>query len=887
MKFQRLRLRNFKCFEDAEVSLDRGVTVIHGLNGSGKSSLLEGTFFALYGTAALERTLEDVVTIGEDEAEVDLWFTHDGVDYHVERRIRVTGDRATQATCVLEGPETTYDGVRDVEDAITRMLRMDASAFVNSAFVRQGEINKLIEATPQSRQEMIDRLLQLGSLEEYRERAREARLGIESVLERLRGRLESIEEQIAEKEDRDLYAAQSRLRSELGSVEDDIERYEENREDARETLEEAREVLESYEEDREELAAVEERISTVREAIATAESEREDLATEIEDRRAAIEEVEDHIARLSEEIGLESPDASTVEDRVSDHRERRESLQEDLATVRETVTEQTQRAETLEERAADLEDRADEKRREADRLEDEAEEANESVAALEERLADLDESIAAARDEFVDAPVTIGEAAALRDEREAERSDLEDDRAELREDLASARSRVEDARELLSEGKCPECGQSVEGSPHVESLDRYEERVEDLESELSRVEDALEDASARVERAEDLLAAERRLDRLTDEREDVVAMLAERRETHEEKRERASDLRAEADSLEDDAEAASEAAGEARERVESARERIGEINERRGALKERIASLEDLREAIEAREEHESEIDRLQAERDSIAEQNDERRDHLEAARDRKRDLAESVDERRVEAAREDRDRARDYLDRVEDELADLRERRDSLQGQLGGIENAIEELESRREERERVAERVDALESLHAETTDLEDAYGTLRSELRQQNVARLERLLNETFELIYQNDSYARIELDGQYELTVYQKDGEPLDPDQLSGGERALFNLSLRTAIYRLLAEGIDGTAPMPPLILDEPTVFLDEGHVSRLVSLVESMRGLGVEQILVVSHDDELVGAAEEVLRVEKDATTNRSTVERVSGPTEAI
>jgi exonuclease SbcC len=58
-----------------------------------------------------------------------------------------------------------------------------------------------------------------------------------------------------------------------------------------------------------------------------------------------------------------------------------------------------------------------------------------------------------------------------------------------------------------------------------------------------------------------------------------------------------------------------------------------------------------------------------------------------------------------------------------------------------------------------------------------------------------------------------------------------------------------------------------------------VFLDSGHVSQLVELVEQMRRMGVEQIVVVSHDDELVDAADDVVRVEKDATTNRSRVVR--------
>jgi len=47
------------------------------------------------------------------------------------------------------------------------------------------------------------------------------------------------------------------------------------------------------------------------------------------------------------------------------------------------------------------------------------------------------------------------------------------------------------------------------------------------------------------------------------------------------------------------------------------------------------------------------------------------------------------------------------------------------------------------------------------------------------------------------------------------------------------------------------------------------------------MIEYMRDdVGVEQIVVVSHDEELVGAADDLVRVEKDSTTNRSSVEHV-------
>ena len=147
MIFDRLGLRNFKPYGDVSLDLSPGVTVIHGLNGSGKSSLLEACFFALYGSRALEATLADVITEGESESEIELQFTHDGESYRISRSLTRYDDRVDH-DCTLEGPDVTLDGATDVRAFVSDLLRMDPEAFVNCAYVRQGEVNKLINATP-------------------------------------------------------------------------------------------------------------------------------------------------------------------------------------------------------------------------------------------------------------------------------------------------------------------------------------------------------------------------------------------------------------------------------------------------------------------------------------------------------------------------------------------------------------------------------------------------------------------------------------------------------------------------------------------------------------------------------------------------------------------
>jgi exonuclease SbcC len=171
-------------------------------------------------------------------------------------------------------------------------------------------------------------------------------------------------------------------------------------------------------------------------------------------------------------------------------------------------------------------------------------------------------------------------------------------------------------------------------------------------------------------------------------------------------------------------------------------------------------------------------------------------------------------------------------------------------------------------------------LDGVYKEAEQLEDMYLRLRADLRARNTVALDRLLNEIFAFMYTNNAYSRIQLDSDYELTVYEKDGTSLEPKLLSGGERAIFNLVLRCAIYRLLSKGLDGGTynnEMPPLILDEPTVFLDRGHVHQLIKLIDLMRETGAGQIIIVSHDETLIDSADNVFDVEKDPTTNISTI----------
>jgi DNA repair exonuclease SbcCD ATPase subunit len=238
-----------------------------------------------------------------------------------------------------------------------------------------------------------------------------------------------------------------------------------------------------------------------------------------------------------------------------------------------------------------------------------------------------------------------------------------------------------------------------------------------------------------------------------------------------------------------------------------------------------------------------------------------------------------------LEEQRESLDTLTTKIEARETSLEELNEELDSLKAERTVLENDLEtleyfeqQLELEESKREWARERAD-------EFNQIIGVYRSTKADLREQYLAYINEYTNDIFTDIYKNDSYQQVRIleegpDGTpYAIQLLRDDGTLEHPSNASGGERAIVNLALRAGIYKLIAEMRGGdTGRLPPFILDEPTTFLDQGHVGRLERMLDSIAEWDVPQVIVVSHDERLIQGAEHELEISIDENTNASRVD---------
>ena len=191
----------------------------------------------------------------------------------------------------------------------------------------------------------------------------------------------------------------------------------------------------------------------------------------------------------------------------------------------------------------------------------------------------------------------------------------------------------------------------------------------------------------------------------------------------------------------------------------------------------------------------------------------------------------------------------------------------------LGDVARAQAELdaaEGRRAELARLAARLDVLETDKRLHDELDRTYSDLRTDLNQQLRPELAEIAGGFLRTLT-DGRYSALEFDDDYNVIVLENE---LPKVVVSGGEEDLCNLVLRLAISQMIAERAGQAFSL--LILDEVFGSLDETRRDNVVELLRRLQDR-FEQVIVITHIEQVREGLDRVLMVRYNADTGAATV----------
>lgn len=150
---------------------EKGLFLITGDTGAGKTTIFDAICFALYGETSGSyrdtRNLRSEYAMEEHvDTYVDFYFSHQGKNYHVYRNPeyvrptkRGTGMTTEKENAILYCDSTSLaEGIKAVNKAVNELLHIDVTQFKQIAMIAQGEFRELLNAKTDDRTKILRKI---------------------------------------------------------------------------------------------------------------------------------------------------------------------------------------------------------------------------------------------------------------------------------------------------------------------------------------------------------------------------------------------------------------------------------------------------------------------------------------------------------------------------------------------------------------------------------------------------------------------------------------------------------------------------------------------------------------------------------------------------------
>jgi DNA repair protein SbcC/Rad50 len=186
-----VQMKDFIAHRDTKLEFCKGITIFVGHNGSGKSSVIDGVTYALFGKHT-RKSNKNLIRRGANSAMVQMHFSLNSKEFEATRALGGSGTQSfSQFTLVsdagkpvnkpLAGGERRQLG-ESMSGEIAKVLGLDYDKLRVAAVVQQGELVKIVEAQPREFKELLNSLIGIDRLDSAFETMREVITGFRDRL---------------------------------------------------------------------------------------------------------------------------------------------------------------------------------------------------------------------------------------------------------------------------------------------------------------------------------------------------------------------------------------------------------------------------------------------------------------------------------------------------------------------------------------------------------------------------------------------------------------------------------------------------------------------------------------------------------------------------------
>ena len=907
MIFTKLKLINFKSHENTTINFDKGISVIVGENGAGKSTILEAISFALFKQYTAKK-IDDLVRNNAESMTVELEFSSNNREYRIVRdKKSMLKSSIYKKTSKEGGFVHICTGDKEVANEIRQILDIDSDLFLNAIYIRQGEIADLVDKKPAEKKELVAKLLGIDSLEKAWKNLLPFITVYENQLAELKGKLYNSD---------DLKEEYNKKKEELDTLKNRGHELEEQIEDVTTSLKDISESKRNMEREKEIYDTQVNNLENEQKTLSKLENDKklvQDNLDKIHDAEEKISRLEKYVSKLDVYLDFEKS-VTSIQRLKKDELEVNKKL-DSIAAQKAIVADKKEEYNKFLASDEEINKLNNQKINLEKQLATSAKlekDKKELLSQIENERNDIEDFFSRAKDKLSDYGVSQDVLAEVDDFNHIEKvtsefieevagniTKLSEDIVSKKEDLVEYKQNIKSAQKPLVEldevdNKCPVCQSDISFAQKTELIEGYKSTIEENEKLISQSEEEVvlfiknresfeEKQSKLQDLSKNIVEYKQKFSHLEEE----LVKLNEIDESLESKEYISDKLgelilviakqRDDKESYKESYDAFVQAKG-ALDVLGSETESQYKLNQIKNEIDNHVTNIKlainqdphlsgdistnELQDRINDLKQKNEEFNQLKGfiqNKKSLMSQHDSIKEDIGVSRNQL-----DIIQNKIDASLYDKEKYEQIIYRFE-----LYERRqNTFNNELSEIKGRaresiayIKELNDKIVTADKFKKEYDNLESYIFMLKNIRELYGKNGVQKDLRNISRplIQKYTKEFFNEF--NFNYSDLTLDEDYGVTVYGPEGES-SMTMVSGGEKIAIALALRLGITQAIAKG-----DLDTILLDEPTIHLDSSRRHELINLLKEMSLL--PQMIIVTHESQLENAADNIIKVEKE------------------